>query len=102
MLLIPCPWCGERDEAEFRYGGEAHISRAADPDAVDDAAWGDYLYMRSNLKGLFAERWVHRHGCRRWFNLLRDTVSHRIIAVYKIGEQPPPGSLPAGSHGGDP
>ena len=21
MLLIPCPWCGERDEVEFRYGG---------------------------------------------------------------------------------
>jgi sarcosine oxidase subunit delta len=102
MLLIPCPWCGERDEVEFRYGGEAHISRAADPDAVDDAAWADYLYMRSNLKGVFAERWVHQAGCRRWFNLLRDTVSHRIIAVYKIGEKPPPGSLPAGSHGGDP
>ena len=27
MLLIPCPWCGERDETEFRCGGEAHIAR---------------------------------------------------------------------------
>jgi sarcosine oxidase subunit delta len=34
---------------------------------------------------------MHRHGCRRWFNLLRDTVSHRIIAAYRIGERPPPG-----------
>jgi Sarcosine oxidase, delta subunit family len=24
MLLIPCPWCGEREETEFRCGGEAH------------------------------------------------------------------------------
>jgi sarcosine oxidase subunit delta len=40
---------------------------------------------------------VHQAGCRRWFNMLRDTVSHRIIAVYKIGERPGPGS-----HGGDP
>src|SRR5215467_12760640 len=56
MLLIPCPWCGERDEVEFRYGGEAHISRA-DPDNVDDAAWADYLFMRNNPKGTFAERW---------------------------------------------
>ncbi|MGZ8625813.1 MAG: sarcosine oxidase subunit delta, partial [Actinomycetota bacterium] len=24
MLLIPCPWCGPRDEVEFRYGGQAH------------------------------------------------------------------------------
>ena len=23
MLLIPCPWCGPRDEVEFRYGGQA-------------------------------------------------------------------------------
>ena len=68
----------------------------------DDAAWADYLYMRTNAKGLFAERWVHQHGCRRWFNLLRDTTTHRIVSVYKIGEKPPLGSAPAGSHGGDP
>ena len=77
MLLIPCPWCGERDEVEFRYGGEAHISRA-NPDDVDDAAWADYLYMRANPKGIFAERWVHTQGCRRWFELTRDTVTHEI------------------------
>ena len=87
MLLIPCPWCGPRDEVEFRYGGEAHIARPAEPDAVDDAAWAEYLYMRANPKGLLAERWVHAHGCRRWFNLLRDTVSHRILAAYRIGER---------------
>ena len=23
MLLIPCPWCGNRPENEFRYGGQA-------------------------------------------------------------------------------
>ena len=101
MLLIPCPWCGERDEIEFRYGGEAHISRA-DPASADDAAWADYLYMRNNPKGLFAERWVHQAGCRRWFNLLRDTVSHRIVAVYRIGEQPRPAGGAPGDFGGDP
>jgi sarcosine oxidase, subunit delta len=100
MLLIPCPWCGQRDEVEFRYGGEAHISRA-DPGA-DDAAWADYLYLRDNPKGVIAERWVHQAGCRRWFNLLRDTVSHRIIAVYRIGEKPPGGAQSAGDFGGDP
>ena len=89
MLLIPCPWCGPRDEAEFHYGGEAHIARPAHPDALDDAAWADYLFMRSNPKGPFAERWVHSAGCRRWFNVVRDTATHRILAVYKIGEAPP-------------
>jgi heterotetrameric sarcosine oxidase delta subunit len=89
MLLIPCPWCGPRDEVEFRYGGEAHIVRPPHPDALDDAAWADYLHMRANPKGALAERWVHSAGCRRWFNLLRDTVSHRILVVYSIGEHPP-------------
>jgi len=32
---------------------------------------------------------VHNAGCRRWFNLLRDTATHRILAVYKIGEPAP-------------
>ena len=89
MLLIPCPWCGPRNEVEFRYGGEAHIARPANPDALDDRAWTEYLFMRSNAKGVFAERWVHSAGCRRWFNLLRDTVSHRILIAYRIGEMPP-------------
>jgi heterotetrameric sarcosine oxidase delta subunit len=89
MLLIPCPWCGPRDETEFRYGGQAGIERPADPDALDDAEWATFLFMRDNPKARFRERWVHAAGCRRWFNLVRDTVSHRIIAVYRIGDAPP-------------
>jgi sarcosine oxidase subunit delta len=91
MLLIICPWCGERDEHEFSYGGEAHISRPDHPEKMSDEEWADYLYMRNNPKGWFLERWVHTHGCRRWFNVQRDTVTHEISAVYKIGEPPPEG-----------
>ena len=89
MLLISCPWCGPRDEVEFHCGGEAHIVRPKDPDALSDAEWADYLFMRSNPKGIHRERWVHTQGCRRWFNVLRHTVSHQILAVYRIGEAPP-------------
>ncbi|MDX1423025.1 MAG: sarcosine oxidase subunit delta [Kiloniellales bacterium] len=89
MLLIPCPYCGERDETEFSYGAEAHIVRPADPEALSDAEWADYVFMRPNTKGVLLERWVHSHGCRRWFNVARDTVTYRIHAVYKIGETPP-------------
>ena len=39
MLLIPCPWCGPRDDAEFAYGNQAHIVRPADPLAATDAKW---------------------------------------------------------------
>ncbi len=34
MLLIRCPWCGPRDEIEFRYGGQAHLVYPADPEAL--------------------------------------------------------------------
>ena len=64
MLLVPCPWCGPRPENEFRYGGEAHIERPADPSIVNDAAWANFLYMRSNPKGTHAERWRHLQDCR--------------------------------------
>ncbi len=89
MLLIPCPWCGPRDEIEFKYGGEAHIARPLDPAALTDAEWSDYLFMRKNTKGLHLERWMHGAGCRRWFNVARDTMTNRVVGSYKIGEQPP-------------
>lgn len=89
MLRIDCPWCGPREEIEFHCGGQAHIARPPDPATLDDAAWAEYLFMRDNIKGIFAERWVHSAGCRRWFNVLRNTVSHEIVAVYRMGEPRP-------------
>jgi sarcosine oxidase subunit delta len=90
MLLIPCPYCGmERPEVEFRNGGEAHIARPPDPSAVNEADWAAFLYIRSNPKGVMAERWRHVSGCGRFFNVLRDTVSDTIVGVYKAGEPRP-------------
>jgi sarcosine oxidase subunit delta len=90
MLLIPCPWCGmERPEIEFSNGGEAHLARPPDPAAVGDEAWTEHLYFRSNPKGALAERWRHVSGCGRFFNVLRNTVSDRILAAYKPGEPRP-------------
>ncbi len=86
MLLIPCPYCGPRPEIEFRYGGEAHIPRPARPSEIDDDAWAEFLYGRTNSKGLHAERWRHSHGCARFFNCVRDTVTDKIVATYKVGE----------------
>jgi len=89
MFLIECPWCGERDETEFNCVGEAHIARPLDTEKLSDEAWADYLFMRTNPKGLHREQWLHAAGCRRYFNAERDTVSYRISATYKIGEKPP-------------
>lgn len=82
MLLIECPWCGPRAETEFSYGGEAGIARPADPYALSDAQWADYLFYRSNPRGPHRELWNHDHGCRRWFGVERDTVSYRIERSY--------------------
>lgn len=73
MLLVTCPWCGDRDETEFSYGGQAEVAYPADPAALTDEEWSQFLFVRDNPKGLFKERWVHTHGCRRWFELERDT-----------------------------
>jgi sarcosine oxidase subunit delta len=89
MLLIACPWCGERPENEFHYGGEAHINRPRDPAALDDWAWAEFLYIRSNPKGMHYERWRHLHGCGRFFNCMRDTISDSIRTTYKPSEAKP-------------
>jgi sarcosine oxidase, subunit delta len=97
MLLILCPHCGvERPEIEFRYGGEAHVARPSDPSALSDDDWARFLYFRSNTRGVFAERWRHAFGCGRFFNALRDTVSDKILAVYKTGEARPDVARSAG------
>lgn len=88
MLLIPCPWCGPRDEVEFRYGGQAHIAYPADPSGLTDAEWARFVFMRANPSGPFRERWRHSNGCRRWFNVLRDTSTNIILAVSTVGEVP--------------
>lgn len=87
MLQIDCPWCGRRDEDEFHCGGQSHIQRPALD--CSDAEWGDYLFARINPKGVSLERWRHTFGCRQWFNVARDTVSHRILAVYGMTDPVP-------------
>lgn len=89
MLLIDCPFCGTRPELEFHCGGEAHIKRPERPGDLDDEEWAAFLFYRSNTKGLQAERWHHSHGCQRWFNALRNTVTDDIEATYRMGQARP-------------
>ena len=90
MLLIHCPYCDKSlPELEFAYAGEAHIARPTDPSAMSDEEWRDFLFIRSNPRGPHAERWRHIHGCARFFNAVRDTVSDKFLATYKAGEARP-------------
>ena len=87
MMQIHCPHCGPRPENEFHCGGQSHIQRP--PLDCSDETWGHYLFGRENPKGEHAERWRHTYGCGRWFNLLRDTVTHEVRAVYGMTEPRP-------------
>jgi sarcosine oxidase subunit delta len=105
MLLIKCPYCEEeRPELEFRNAGEAHLVRASSITEQSDEDFAAFLYFRQNPKGLQFERWRHIHGCGRFFNAVRDSVSDKFLTVYKAGEprpdmqpqlSPAPAELPA-------
>ena len=62
MQIIECPWCGQREETEFHYGGQAHVPYPDDPQALTDEQWAHYVFFRSNPMGRFAERWPHSAG----------------------------------------
>lgn len=79
MLVIPCPFCGPRNESEFVYGGPVKPRRPEDPAALSDAAWVDYLTVPPNPQGPLPETWWHLRGCGRWVTVTRDTVTHEIL-----------------------
>ena len=90
MLLIHCPYCDETlPEAEFTYAGEAHIVRPELPSSQTDQQWEEFLFNRTNVKGDHFERWRHFHGCGRYFNAVRNTVSDQFLTTYKAGEARP-------------
>ena len=87
MILINCPYCDEtRPEIEFANAGEAHVARPEDPSTFDDSQWEGFLFIRSNPRGRHHERWRHIHGCGRFFNAIRDTVTDKFETTYKAGE----------------
>ncbi len=90
MLLIRCPYCEEeRPELEFRGAGEAHIARPENIAEISDEAFEQFFFIRTNPKGLVYERWRHIHGCGRFFNAVRDSVSDKFVTTYKAGEKKP-------------
>ena len=81
MLVIPCPWCGDRHESEFVCAGEARPPRPADPASCGAEDWTAYLLERRNTRGPATEVWWHAKGCGLWFSLLRDTVTHEVRSL---------------------
>ena len=45
MILIKCPYCGEREQSEFTSGGEAHVIRPKNPDTLNDKDWVNMFFI---------------------------------------------------------
>lgn len=82
MLLLKCPNCGERNVAEFRFGGE-YVVRPKNPeDSAADEAWVDYLYLKENKLGVQKEWWYHHSGCGLWLLAERHTKTQVVEKTY--------------------
>ncbi|HRD75475.1 MAG TPA: sarcosine oxidase subunit delta [Hyphomicrobiaceae bacterium] len=84
MHQIRCPHCGVRDEYEFRYRGDASVTRPA-ADAGRNAFY-DHVYVRKDPKGWHIEWWHHVGGCRQWVKVVRNTLTHEIARTGTAGE----------------
>lgn len=80
MQLFPCPFCGPRDETEFRFGGDAGNRRPEPAPDVGAEAWSAYLHEAANPKGRSREVWVHL-TCGEFFVMERDTVTHEVFGA---------------------
>lgn len=82
-MQISCPFCGARDLSEYAYIGDAsrQIPALSQPATV----WADYVWSRTNPRGLHREHWQHSFGCRQFLLVVRDTATHRIHSVQTVG-----------------
>jgi len=87
MLNIKCPYCGYRSQKEFAYGGDGTIIRPQLNQEISDEKWDEFVYLRKSPKGKHIELWHHVAGCRQWFKVQRDTVTHEIFKTAKMSEE---------------
>jgi heterotetrameric sarcosine oxidase delta subunit len=85
-VRIDCPFCGERDQSEFAYLGDARCPRPDASPSDAETRFFEAVYLRSNPAGPHEELWYHVFGCRAWLQVSRDTRSHAILAVTFAGD----------------
>lgn len=83
-MLIPCPHCGPRSQAEFVY--ERTMDSVISLDATPDDAM-ERLFTRTNPRGADEELWRHTYGCRAWLVMRRHRVTHVIEHVRAVGPE---------------
>lgn len=78
MMVIDCPYCGERAQAEFTY--ERTLDSLVTLDMAPEEALAR-LFSRANPAEEDRELWRHAYGCRQWLVLRRHRRTHAIAAV---------------------
>lgn len=73
-MRLTCPNCGERDVAEFSFGGEDRGMPSDDPQREFQRT-----ILRANVAGPATELWHHGAGCGGWFRLVRDTLTDEVV-----------------------
>ncbi len=48
MLNIKCPYCGDRSQKEFAYGGDGTITRPKLNQEISDEEWDNFVYLRKS------------------------------------------------------
>ena len=87
MLNIKCPYCGDRSQKEFAYGGDGTVVRPELNQEISDEKWDEFVYLRKSPRGKHVELWQHIAGCRQWIKVQRDTVTHEIFRTAKMNEE---------------
>ena len=87
MLNIKCPYCGDRSQKEFAYGGDGTVVRPELNQEISDEKWDEFVYLRKSPRGKHVELWHHIAGCRQWIKVQRDTVTHEIFRTAKMNEE---------------
>ena len=87
MLNIKCPYCGDRSQKEFAYGGDGTVIRPELSQEISDEKWDEFVYLRKSPRGKHIELWHHISGCRQWIKVQRDTVTHEIFKTAKMSEE---------------
>ena len=87
MLNIKCPYCGDRSQKEFAYGGDGTVVRPELNQQISDEKWDEFVYLRKSPRGKHVELWHHIAGGRQWIKVQRDTVTHEIFRTAKMNEE---------------
>ena len=87
MLNINCPYCGDRSQKEFAYGGDGTVKRPELNQDISDEKWNEFVYLRKSPRGKHVELWQHIAGCRQWIKVQRDTATHEIFQTAKVTEE---------------